>query len=376
MQNLGVYVHIPFCLSRCAYCDFVSSVLKDDSDINTYVEHLLKEIDLLTQNGTFEDKVVDTVYFGGGTPSLLKTHYFRSILERLRLNRRGQAKEATIEANPATITFEQLLELKSLGVNRISLGVQSLNDKTLKAINRRHNAKEALEAIAMAEKTGLSISVDLMIGLPYQTNEDIKTFVDEVLKFNVKHISVYMLTLEDGTKLKSDFDKGLVSIPDDDTKILMFDYAAKLLEDKGFKRYEVSNFAIPGFEAKHNMKYWTRDDYIGIGLNAHSLIGNKRFYDKETFEEYYNDLDNNRLPHVLEADLSENEIKEEYIMLGFRTNQGIFFKDYLQKFGKDFLSEFKNSIDLHKDQLIITDKNIYIKEQYLNVLNQIVVDFI
>ena len=207
MQNLGVYVHIPFCLSRCAYCDFVSSVLKDDSDINTYVEHLLKEIDLLTQNGTFEDKVIDTVYFGGGTPSLLKTRYFRSILEKLCLNRSGQAKEVTIEANPATITYEQLLELKSLGVNRISLGVQSLNDKTLKAINRRHNAKEALEAIAMAEKTGLSISVDLMIGLPYQTNEDIKTFVDEVLKFNVKHISVYMLNLEDGTKLKSDFPK-------------------------------------------------------------------------------------------------------------------------------------------------------------------------
>ncbi len=376
MQNLGVYVHIPFCLSRCAYCDFVSSVLKDDSNINTYVEHLLKEIDLLRENGTFDDRVIDTVYFGGGTPSLLKTRYFRSILERIRLNRRGQAQEVTIEANPATITFNQLLELKSLGINRISLGVQSLNDQTLKIINRRHNAREALDAIAMAEKTGLSISVDLMIGLPYQTNEDIKMFIDEVLKFDVKHISVYMLTLEDGTKLKSDFDKGLVSIPDDDTKILMFDYAAKLLKEKGFVRYEVSNFAIPGFEAKHNFKYWTRDDYIGIGLNAHSLISNKRFYDKETFDEYYKDLDNNHLPHVLEADLDENEIKEEYIMLGFRTNQGIFFEDYLQKFGQDFLSEFQNSIDLHKDQLIITDKNIYIKEQYLNVLNQIVVDFI
>ena len=376
MKNLGVYVHIPFCLSRCAYCDFTSSVLDDESKINTYVEHLLKEIELLKVNGTFDDAVVDTVYFGGGTPSLLKTRYFRSILETLRLNSRVNAKEITFEANPATIDYDKLLELKLLGINRISIGVQSLNDMTLRAINRRHNALEALQAIAMAEKAGLSISVDLMIGLPYQTKDDIKFFVNQVLRHDVKHISVYMLTLENGTKLKSDVDKKLVQVLDDDEKISLFDYAAQLLKDKGFSRYEVSNFAIPGFEAKHNYKYWTRDDYIGLGLNAHSLIGNRRFYDKATFNEYYKDIDEGRLPHVLEADLTQNDIEEEYIMLGFRTNQGIFFEDYLSKFNKDFIKEHQKAVYLHKDQLIITDKNIYIKEQYLNVLNQIVVDFI
>ena len=334
MKNLGVYVHIPFCLSRCAYCDFVSSVLKDDDSIHTYVKHINKEIELLGQNGVFKNRVVDTVYFGGGTPSLLKTRYFRSILETLRLNSREEAQEMTFEANPATIDLHELQELKSMGFNRISLGVQSLNDKTLKAINRRHNAKEALEAIEMAQKTGLSISVDLMVGLPYQTNEDIKTFVDEVLKFDVNHISVYMLSLEEGTPLKAMVDAKKVVVASDDEKVELFDYASKLLKENGFVRYEVSNFARPGFEAKHNFKYWTRDEYIGIGLNAHSLIDDERFYDKSTFEDYYKDLDEGRLPHVLEAKLDQNSIKEEYIMLALRTNQGIILEDYFQKFGK------------------------------------------
>ena len=376
MKNLGVYVHIPFCISRCAYCDFVSSVLKDDASIHTYVEHLTKEIELLGQNGTFKDRVVDTIYFGGGTPSLLKTHYFRSILETLRLNSRVDAQEMTFEANPATIDIEMLNELKSLGFNRISLGIQSLNDKTLKAINRRHNAKEALEAIDMAQKTGLSISVDLMVGLPYQTKVDIKTFVDEVTKFEVNHISVYMLSLEEGTPLKSQVDNNLINVASDDEKVELFDYASSLLKEKGFVRYEVSNFARPGFEAKHNFKYWTRDEYIGLGLNAHSLIGNSRFYDKDTFEEYYKDIDEGRLPHVKEADLDQNDINEEYIMLAFRTNRGIILNDYFQKFGKDFIVEHQNAVDLHKNKLNISKDSISIKEEYLNVLNQIVIDFI
>ena len=376
MKNLGVYVHIPFCLSRCAYCDFVSSVLKDDISIHTYVEHLTKEIELLGQNGTFKDRVVDTVYFGGGTPSLLKTHYFRSILETLRLNSRVEATEVTIEANPATITYDELLELKLLGVNRISIGVQSLNDITLKAINRRHNSLEALQAIAMAEKAGLSISVDLMLGLPYQTNEDIKFFVDQVLKHKVNHVSVYMLTLEEGTPLEALVKAGKVNVASDDEKVEMFDYASKLLKEKGFYRYEVSNFARPGFEAKHNLKYWKRDEYIGIGLNAHSLIGNERFYDEETFDAYYKAIDQGLLPHVKEADLDQNDIKEEYIILGFRTNEGINLEDYKAKFGQDFMLEHEKAIHLHNNKLNILNNNISIKEEYLNVLNQIVVDFI
>ena len=376
MKNLGVYVHIPFCLSRCAYCDFTSSVLKDDADVNTYVEHLCKEIQLLSQNGTFENRVVDTVYFGGGTPSLLKSRYFRSILETLRLNSRVEPIEMTFEANPATITFDELNELKSLGFNRISIGVQSLNDKTLKAINRRHNAAEALEAIDMAQKTGLSISVDLMVGLPFQTKDDIKFFVDEVAKFKVNHISCYMLSLEDGTPLKAQVEKNLIKVSSDDEKVELFDFAAKLLKEKDFYRYEVSNFARPSFEAKHNFKYWTRDEYIGLGLNAHSLLDNKRFYDKDTFLDYYNDLDEDRLPHVKEADLDEKDIKEEYIMLRFRTNQGINFEDYLINFGKDFMLEHENAVHLHKDKLNISANSISIKDEYLNVLNQIVIDFI
>jgi len=376
MKKLGVYVHIPFCLSRCAYCDFISSVLTDDSQLNRYVEHIIKEIGLLKESGIFSEREIDTIYFGGGTPSLLKSAYLRSILETIRLNRRAASQEVTIEANPATIDFETLLAYKEAGINRISIGVQSLNDKTLKAIGRRHNASEAIQAIEIAEKTGLSISVDLMLGLPFQTKEDIKFFIDEVLKHDVKHISTYMLSLEDGTKLKAQVERNEIKVSSDDEKVELFDYAAKLLKEKGFIRYEVSNFAKIGFEAKHNSKYWTRDEYIGIGLGAHSLISNERFYNKETFSEYYKDLDEGHLPHVIEATLDESEAEEEYIMLALRTNQGINLADYKAKFNKDFVESHKTGLDLHKDQLNILNNNISIKEEYLNVLNQIVIDLI
>ncbi len=376
MKKLGVYVHIPFCLSRCAYCDFISSVLTDESQLDTYVEHIRKEIRLLRESGLFNEHEIDTIYFGGGTPSLLKSAYLRSILEELRLNKRAVSQEVTIEANPATIDLKTLNEYKEAGINRISIGVQSLNDKTLKAIGRRHNAAQALEAIEIAEKTGLSISVDLMLGLPYQTKDDVKFFIDEVLKHDVKHISTYMLSLEDGTKLKAQVEKNEIKVSSDDEKVELFDYAAQLLKEKGFVRYEVSNFSVPGFEAKHNSKYWTRDEYIGIGLGAHSLISNERFYNKETFDEYYKDLDNGVLPHVNEATLDENEAEEEYIMLALRTNQGINIADYKSKFNKDFIKTHKSGLDLHKNQLNISNNNISIKEEYLNVLNQIVIDLI
>ena len=268
MKKLGVYVHIPFCVSRCAYCDFISSVLRDDSQIYTYVEHIKREIELLKQNGFFNETVVDTIYLGGGTPSLLKSAYLRSILETIRLNCRAHSQETTIEVNPATVDEKTLLEFKNAGIDRVSIGVQSLNDETLKIVNRRHNAAQAIDIIKIAEKTGLPISVDLMLGLPKQTKDDIKHFVDEVTKFNVNHVSTYMLSLEEGTPLEAMVQSGKVQIASDDDKVELFDYAAKLLEEKGFVRYEVSNFARPGFEAKHNLKYWKRDDYIGLGIQT------------------------------------------------------------------------------------------------------------
>ena len=377
MKKLGVYVHIPFCLSRCTYCDFTSSILTDNTAIDTYVEHILKEIDLLEKSGAFNEREIETIYFGGGTPSLLKTHYFRSILERLLLNRRANLTEVTIEANPATVDEMWLNEIKSLGINRISFGVQSLNDLSLKAVNRRHTAKEALDIINLANLTKLSINVDLMIGLPYQTKEDIKTFVDEVTKFeNVNHVSTYMLSVEDGTKLANQVKNKEIVIATPDEQVELFNYAKMLLEEKGFVHYEVSNFARPGYEAKHNLKYWTRDDYIGLGISSHSLVDNVRFYNPSTFDEYYKGLDRGFIPMHIEAKLDKKDIEEEYIMLAFRTNRGLNFEDYKAKFGKDFIETHKSAVDLLKDYLIITDKSISIDSKYFNVLNQIVVNFI
>ena len=377
MKNLGVYVHIPFCLSRCTYCDFISSILTDNSKVDLYIDHILKEIDLLGENGAFNDAEIQTVYFGGGTPSLLKSHYFRSILERILLNRRGNLQEVTIEANPATVTLDGIKAYKEAGINRVSFGVQSLNDKSLKAVNRRHNANEALEAIKMANLTNLSISLDLMIGLPYQTKDDIKFFVDEVTKFkNVNHISVYMLTVEEGTKLESQLKNKEFKVADEDEQIELFNYAKMLLEEKGFCHYEVSNFARPGNEAKHNLKYWKRDDYVGLGLAAHSLIDNVRYYNPNTFDEYYKSLDQDMLPRQIEAKLSQKDIEDEYIMLALRTNDGLNFEDFKAKFNKDFMESYKKAVDLTKKYLIITDKTLAVDSKYFTILNQIIVNFI
>ena len=376
MKDLGVYVHIPFCRSRCYYCDFISSCLKDDLDMEKYCKYVSKEISILSEKGFFDDREIDTLYFGGGTPSLLKTSYFRSILENKCLKLGKNLKEFTIEANPESINENLILDLKSYGLNRVSLGVQSLNDKSLKAINRVHLAKDVYKALQMLEKHNLSISVDLMIGLPYQDKNDIKFFIDEITKFNVNHMSVYMLQLEDGTTLKKMVDEKKIEILDDDTQVEFFNYASTLLKEKGFYRYEVSNFARKGFEAKHNLKYWELKDYLGLGLAAHSMIGNNRFYNVDNFDEYYNQLDKGELAHIPEEFMTEKSKEEEFVMLSFRLTQGVDLKKYKELFNRDFLSYYRYIIEKNFKFLNINENFVSIKEEYLNTMNSIVVDFI
>ena len=376
MKSLGLYVHIPFCKSRCLYCDFISSKLTDDSALKLYSQKVRDEIDILGEQGLFDNHQLDTIYFGGGTPSLLKIDYFRTILESKFLNRGFSLKEFTIEANPGSIDYDTIIALKKYGLNRVSIGVQSLNDKSLNAIGRIHDKDKAIEAIKLAIKAGVEVSVDLMLGIPYQTKKDIKFFIDTVVDLGVNHISMYMLSLEEGTALTKLVEEGKLEVASDDEKVELLDYASSLLKEKGLYRYEVSNFARKGKEAIHNTKYWRLEDYIGVGVGSHSLVDNKRFYNPDNFEDYYACINRKELAHIKEEDLTESDVEEEYIMLAFRLSDGINLVDYKNKFGIDFDEKYKNQINKYNKFLNINNNNIFKKEEYLSVMNSIVVDFL
>ena len=376
MKSLGLYVHIPFCKSRCLYCDFISSKLTDDNALKLYSQKVRDEIDILGEQGLFDNHQLDTIYFGGGTPSLLKIDYFRTILESKFLNRGFSLKEFTIEANPGSIDYDTIIALKKYGLNRVSIGVQSLNDKSLNAIGRIHDKDKAIEAIKHAISSGVEVSVDLMLGIPYQTKKDIKFFIDTVVDLGVNHISMYMLSLEEGTALTKLVEEGKLEVASDDEKVELLDYASSLLKEKGLYRYEVSNFARKGKEAIHNTKYWRLEDYIGVGVGAHSLVDNKRFYNPDNFEDYYACINRKELAHIKEEDLTDSDIEEEYIMLAFRLSDGINLEDYKNIFGIDFNEKYKNQINKYNKFLNINNNNISIKEEYLSVMNSIVVDFL
>lgn len=376
MDNLGIYIHIPFCKSRCNYCSFLSSIYNPEIE-DKYFNSLKKEIILFSNSINKSDYVVDTIYIGGGTPSICKADNIKQIVDLIKEKFRLSLKEFTIECNPNSITKEKLEIYKAMGINRISIGVQSLKDKSLKAIGRAHDRLTAIEKVDLVNSFGFEISCDLMVGLPFQEKEDIKDYIDTFSK-KVEHISTYMLSLEDGTCLKEMVDKKEIEIPDDDKTVDLMEYATNYLEEKGYIRYEISNFARKNHEAKHNMGYWEGKDYIGFGPSAHSLIKNTRFYNINDIDKYMENIEktSDSSFYILEGKLTEKDIKNERIMLSLRTKKGLDLLDFKRQFSMDFLVIYKDKILQNKDYLIIEDGYIKIKPQYFNVMNSIIVDFL
>lgn len=364
---LGVYVHIPFCERKCAYCAFSSFVKKDDA-IEEYVKHLTSEIN------RFHDKYdgeryrkIDTIYFGGGTPSILKPHLFKQIVKVLKENfELAENYEFTVECNPNSLTEEKLLTFKEEGVNRISLGVQSLNDDALKFIGRLHDSSEALNAIKLTKKYFDNVSADLLIGLPAIEKEEFKNQLPKLIDAGVKHISAYMLQVEEGTPLAKMVDENPSLLPDDDICVGIYEDSAKFLAKMGFERYEVSNFALKGFESKHNIKYWTGDEYVGFGLSAHSYLNNVRFSSSNSFSSYYNG------EKALSEVLSNKELIEEHIMLGLRCKNGI-SKSYLNGLGYD-ITKVQSFDDFIKRGVLVEegDDKIKLNPTYYGVNNFII----
>ena len=324
--RLGIYIHIPFCASKCSYCDFYSlagcSHLMPD-----YHQALIAHME--ESASAIENYEVDTVYFGGGTPSFYGAKRIVELLDVLKLN--GNLRldaEVTVECNPDSMNLADLKLLRKEGVTRLSMGIQATNNDLLKIIGRRHNWQQAKRAFEDARKAGFdNLSVDLMYGLPSQTKGDWAESLARVVELHPEHISCYGLKLEEGTPMYKEY-FGSPILPDEDEQADMYAYAAAMLERFGYRQYEISNFAAPGFESKHNLKYWNLDDYMSFGPGAHSCVGNLRYSFIKDLKKYISGVKRNAslVDEYEQIDTLERAV--EYLMLGMRTSRGISEYDY------------------------------------------------
>ena len=366
-EEIGIYIHIPFCKRKCYYCDFVS--FEDNCTQEKYIQALIKEIkNWKSQN---KDKIIKTLYIGGGTPSFINSKSILEIINSLDIG--NEYIERTIEINPGTINKEKLVDYKKAGINRISIGLQSTNDNLLKEIGRIHNFKQFIEAYNLVKEVGFNnINIDLMLGLPNQTLEDIEESLNKILALDVKHISVYSLILEEGTVLFEKIEKNELQLPSEELERKMYWYVKKKLEEKGYIHYEISNFAKKGYESKHNTDCWKQKQYRGFGLAAHSYIDGVRFIENIDNEDY----DINII--IQEEKQSEEEKQKEYMLLGLRKIDGININVFENIFKINPIEKFKNEIEkLEKDGLVlINEKEIKLTEKGIDMANLVWEEFI
>ncbi|MEE0969914.1 MAG: radical SAM family heme chaperone HemW [Clostridia bacterium] len=345
-KNLGLYLHIPFCAKKCDYCDFYSFTPENDKFMESYVSAMMLQMEDISSSCRANS--VDTVYFGGGTPSLLPISQLSRLMDSVKRNFKVlKEAEITLEVNPGTVDKKYLKALKKLGVNRLSIGLQSADPKELKSLGRIHTAEKFGETYNSARDAGFdNISLDIMYGLPGQKMESFKRTLDFALGFDPDHISLYCLKIEDGTPFAKRKDS--LSLPDDDTEFDMYCYATELLRRFGYERYEMSNFAKNGRYSRHNIKYWNCEEYIGIGASAHSYLAGERYSVIRNAEIYINGLE------ILEAGIKiidesrfidRNESMNEYVMLRMRLDAGVDGAEFKNRYGEDFYLKFGQYLD-------------------------------
>ena len=338
MKPIAIYIHVPFCVRKCAYCDFASFAGKEDVWKN-YFEALLGEID--SWKDELRTREVRSVFFGGGTPSLVPAGAIASVLERLRQYAVFAPDcEITLEANPGTLAPEKLAVYRQAGVNRLSIGVQSFDAGLLKILGRIHAPEEAEAAVYMAQEAGFdNISIDLMYALPGQTMAQWLDTLKKAVSLPLKHISAYSLIVEEGTRMYQRVEAGELSVPDDDSVNEMQRMAVDFLARHGFARYEISNYARPGFESRHNITYWEVGDYLGLGSAAHSLMNNMRFANPPEPERY---LGGERMLEKQICSISDQ--MEEHIMLETRMTRGLNLALWQERFGEAFLEKHARAV--------------------------------
>lgn len=335
-----------------------------------------KEIKL--QEDFLRDKLIDTVFIGGGTPSSVDPTFIKKIMEDLSAFEFSKDSEVTIESNPNSLTREKAEVYFSSGINRISIGAQSFNEDILKRIGRIHKKYDIFRSVENARSAGFeNINLDLMLALPGQKFSDIEESINEVEKLNLPHISYYSLILEEGTKLYRDHEKSPLAFPNEDEDRKMYHYVVDDLEKIGLKQYEISNFAKEGYECRHNMSYWKLRDYISFGLSASSNIGNLRYTNFYDFKDYYEALEKNKSPIVFSENLSKTDRMNEFVMMGLRLNSGVDLDEFNEKFNENFLKIYEQETEknLKSNLIILDDDNLKLTEKGRDLSNQVELDF-
>lgn len=373
MKEISLYVHIPFCKQKCLYCDFPSYAGKEKLE-DSYIDSLIKEINLKCK-----DKIIKTLFIGGGTPSYLKEENLNNLLVCLKNLNYKEGAEKTIECNPGTLTSEKLKIIKDNSINRISMGLQTTDNNLLKTIGRIHTIEEFEENYNRAREFGFNnINIDIMFGLPNQSVLDYKKSLEDIVKLNPEHISCYSLIIEEGTHFYNMHEKGLLKLPTEDEERKMYNITKEILKANGYHQYEISNYSKENRECEHNKIYWELEDYIGVGVSASSYIESNRIKNIDDIKEYINKINNKETVEETIVKNSKKEDMEEFMFLGLRLIKGINKNDFKKKFDKNIEDVYGDTINKNIKKGLIEDKDnyIYLTSKGIEVSNYVMSEFI
>lgn len=375
MIDTSIYIHIPFCDHKCIYCDFYSIITL--KNLEEYLNALKKEIDFFADRYSDNRKII-SIYFGGGTPSLIEPDLIRTIIEKI--SKRfflSSDVEITLETNPGTVNKDKLKTFKEIGINRLSIGVQSFKDEELKFLTRIHNSHTAIKTVLDAYENGFkNISIDLIFNLPKQTKEIWQRNLEIAINLPITHISAYSLILEKGTILNKMVLDGKIEIQDEDYDADLYEYTIDFLNQNGFNQYEVSNFAKPGFESIHNNSYWSYKDYLGFGTSSHSFVDGKRWWNYSSLSFYIKSINDKGNAVIGEEILTKEQMIDEFVMLSLRS-QGLSISNFYEKFGNNWLKErelkiekliFDGFITRAEDKIKLTKKGYALCDEIIKIL--------
>ena len=407
-QRLGIYIHIPFCVQKCRYCDFTSYAGKSEEFKNRYIKCLLKQVKQLAEGPNSEtagsldglsvlkDRIVDSVFFGGGTPSLLSPGQLGEIMMALRTHfDLTDDCEITMEANPGTVTLETLRGYRALGINRLSFGVQSMEPEILKTLGRIHSAEDAAESVRLARIAGFkNLNLDLMFGIPGQSLDQWKSTLRKITALKPEHISFYSLQVEEETSIYNDIKFGTLEPLTDEEDRAMYHEGLAYLREQGYHQYEISNGAKPGYECRHNVKYWTLSDYAGFGVSAHGFVDGVRYSSGDDVNDYMEALEQDKSPVVW---IHKNEVEDsasEFLFTGLRLARGVDLEEFEGHFGRSFESMYEGILpeleEFRRKGMVIIEgrsaedagcsreggRRMYLTERGMDISNRIMALFV
>ena len=380
-KKLELYVHIPFCEKKCLYCDFLSFSAEDDLH-KAYVDKLIEEIRVQAKN--YSDYQISSIFIGGGTPSVIKAVYISNIMSAIYEAFIVESlAEVTIECNPGTVDIDKLLVYKQSGINRISVGLQSTVDKELQHLGRVHTYADFLYSYEKIRESGYkNVNIDLMSALPWQTLDSWKSTLKKVVMLKPEHISAYSLIIEEGTEFSKIYGspEGRKFLPTEEVERDMYHSTIDILKNYGYERYEISNYAKPGYESKHNIGYWTGEEYLGFGIGASSYVYGRRFHVEKDIKKY---LDINMKRDIMPLyqnihELSTKEKMEEFMFLGLRLTKGVLVTDFYDRFGMELIDVFEKPIQKNISFGLLKYENLYLRltDKGLDLSNRVMGDFL